>query len=486
MNRQKAISTKLEVLLFSAILILAFAVRLYKIDRPIADWHSWRQADTAAVARNFIKEGFNTFVPKYDDMSSQANGLDNPNRFRFVEFPIYNSLIYLVWSVTGVNDASARLVTVFISLGSCVILFLLVRYLSGFTTAIITAFFFAFLPYNIFYSSAILPGPLMVFAILGLYFSFLKWMNDDTNWWWGILSIIFANFAILAWPTALFFLIPALYLSWEKYGISFFKKSSLWIFAFFAIAPFIAWRLWISHFPEGIPNWQFLLNEGNIRFKGAFFRWIIAERIGRLILTVCGFFLFTLGILTKVQNKERLFYFAWLGTVAIYFTVMASGNVRHDYYQIAFIPIAAVFMAKGTLLLWKLPKVYFSRFLGPAASLVFILLIFAFGYFEIRGYYWINKPQIVSAGKAVDRLLPKDATVIAPYNGDAAFLYQTNRHGYPIVDRPLEKYLDQGTKYLVSVDVNDSGIQNLARHCKVLEQTPDYVILEMFKECIGK
>ena len=109
-----------------------------------------------------------------------------------------------------------------------------------------------------------------------------------------------------------------------------------------------------------------------------------------------------------------------------------------------------------------------------------------FGTFEVRGFYWINKPQIVKAGKAVDQLLPKDATVIAPYNGDAAFLYQTNRHGYPIVDRPLEKFIDEGTKYLVSVDVADAGIQNLIKHCKVIDQTQDYVIVEMFKECIGR
>ena len=465
--------------------MLAVTARLYKIDRPVADWHSWRQADTAAVARNFIKEGFNPFVPKYDDMSSQANGLDNPNRFRFVEFPIYNSLIYFVWSFTSVNETFARLVTVFISLGSSVILFLLVRYLSGFATAAIATFFFAFLPYNVFYSSAVLPGQLMVFGLLGLYFSFLRWMSNE-NWLWGILSILFANLAILTWPIAIFFMFPVLYLSYEKYGMALVKKSSLWIFAFFAIVPFVAWRIWMSYFPEGIPNWRFLINEGNIRFKGAFFRWIIAERVGKLVLTVGGFTLFTLGILTRTQSREKLFYLVWLFSIAVYFTVMASGNVRHDYYQVPLVPIAAIFMAKGILLLWKLPKEYFARILGPIASLVLILLIFAFGYFEIRGHYWINKPQIVSAGKAVDELLPKDATVIAPYNGDAAFLYQTNRHGYPIVDRPLEEFIEQGTKYLVSVDVADPGIQNLARHCKVIEQTNEYVIVEMFTECIGK
>jgi hypothetical protein len=280
-------------------------------------------------------------------------------------------------------------------------------------------------------------------------------------------------------------MLPIAYLAFDKYGLNAFKKLNLWIFAFFSLLPFVAWRIWMTQFPQGIPNWQFLLNEGNIRFKGAFFRWLIAERMGKLILTAGGFSLFILGILKRPQ-KEKLFYWSWLVSVAIYFVVFASGNVRHDYYQIPFIPIAAIFMAIGTKLLFNLPAQLFNKLINPLVAITLIILTFAFGAFEVRGFYWINKPQIVTAGRAVDRLLPKNATVIAPYNGDAAFLYQTNRHGYPIVDRPLEKFIDQGTKYLVSVDVNDSGIQNLVRHCKVIEQTKDYVIVEMFKECIGK
>ena len=207
---------------------------------------------------------------------------------------------------------------------------------------------------------------------------------------------------------------------------------------------------------------------------------------GKLILAVAGFSLFVLGILVKPTAREKLFYYSCLASVALYFIIFASGNIRHDYYQVPFVPIAAVFMAIGTKVLFNLPARFFIRVIGPPTAIILILLTFAFGAFEIRGYYWINKPQIIAAGKAVDRLIPKDAAVIAPYSGDAAFLYQTNRHGYPIVDRPLEQFIDQGTKYLVSVDVTDSGIQNLARHCRVIDQTQDYVIVEMFKECIGR
>ena len=56
----------------------------------LADWHSWRQADTSAVTRNYVKHGINILYPTYDDLSNVASGKDNPRGLRFVEFPLYN------------------------------------------------------------------------------------------------------------------------------------------------------------------------------------------------------------------------------------------------------------------------------------------------------------------------------------------------------------------------------------------------------------
>ena len=474
---------KVEIFLLLIILFVGLLLRLYKIERPIGDWHSWRQADTASVARNFIKEGFNPFIPKYDDMSKQANGLDNPQRYRFVEFPILNIIIAGVWSITGINETYARMVTVFITLGSILLLYFLVRSFSGKMTAFLSGFFFATIPYNVFYSSTILPAPLMIFGILGLYLSFVMWLKSE-KWVFLAISILFANLAILSWPIALFFLLPIVYLSYEKYGLNLFKNFKLWIFAFLSIAPFIAWRIWILNFPEGIPNLQFLLNQNNIRFKGAFFRWLVAERMGKLILTVGGFVLFVIGLLAKPTKKENHFYLVWLASLILYFVIFASGNVRHDYYQIPIIPIASIFMAIGTIKLFNLPSEHFSKILGPSVALILIIFMYAFGFYEVRGYWWINRPEIVKAGMAADKILPKDATVITPYGGDAAFLYQTNRHGYPVVDRSLQEFIKNGTKYLVSVDIKDEGIQKLAKNCKLLASENDYLILELSENCV--
>src|SRR3990167_2510237 len=85
---------KNPLLWLALIVILGFLVRLYKIDNPIADWHSWRQADTAAVARNFDKFGFTPFLPSYDDLSSVQSGKENPRGYRLVEFPLYQTVGY--------------------------------------------------------------------------------------------------------------------------------------------------------------------------------------------------------------------------------------------------------------------------------------------------------------------------------------------------------------------------------------------------------
>ncbi len=472
---------KIEIFLLLIVLALALILRLYKINRPIADWHSWRQADTAAVARNFIKEGFNPFIPKYDDMSTQASGIENPNRYRFVEFPIFNILIAFVWTITGINTTYARLVTVFITLGSTLLLYLLVKKLSGRLTGFFAAFFFAVIPYNVFYSSTILPAPLMVFGLLALYISFFKLMENEKSFMWIFTCVFFANLAILTWPIALLFMLPLIYLAYDHYGFQIFRKKQLWIILIFSLLPFIAWRIWMSRFPEGIPYLEYILNYQNIRFKGAFFRWILAERIGKLILTVAGFPIFILGLL-KSNEKEKLFYFSLLASTLLYFSVFASGNVRHDYYQIAFIPVASIFLAKGLRLLLNLPA-SFNKWIGQALGFSLVVLMLAFGYYEIQGFYWINKPQIVEAGKIADSLLPKDASVIAPYGGDTAFLYQTNRRGYPKIEKPLKKYIESGTKYIVSVNPKEPEIERLTNNCPSVYKSNDFVIIELTLGC---
>ena len=119
---------KLHVFFLSLILIFGFATRLYKFNNPIADWHSWRQADTSSVSRMFVEQGFNLFVPTYQDISNIASGFENPHGYRFVEFPIYNSIVYFGYLFNnGVDERIARLVNILFTLGSVIFVYLISR-----------------------------------------------------------------------------------------------------------------------------------------------------------------------------------------------------------------------------------------------------------------------------------------------------------------------------------------------------------------------
>jgi len=161
---------KVKIFFLPLILVLAFGLRVYKIDIPLADHHSWRQADTAAVARNFIKEGWDFLRPKIDNLTPLHPGNPNNERLFMVEPPIYNSLVMVVYRVFGVQEKYARLVSIIFSLGSIIFLYLLTAHFWGEIVGLLAAFFFAVLPYSVFYSRVILPEPMIIFLTLGMFY----------------------------------------------------------------------------------------------------------------------------------------------------------------------------------------------------------------------------------------------------------------------------------------------------------------------------
>ncbi|MFI5205322.1 MAG: ArnT family glycosyltransferase [Candidatus Paceibacterales bacterium] len=470
-------------ILFALILILAvsFAVRLYKIDNPIADWHSWRQADTAVVARNFYKYGYNPFLPKYDDMSGVAeNPVPNPGRYRFVEFPIYNSTVYLAYALNGgVREELARLITVFISLGSLVMVYLLSRRYFGEKTALLSALLFGILPYSIYYSRVILPDPLLVFASLGFLY-FLDgwiWQNKSYQLIWGL---IFLAMAFLTKPMAIFYFLPLVYSYYKKEGKFWPIPKRYWVIAL-GFIPFLGWRVWIQQHPEGIPASKWLFNGNGIRFRPAFFQWIVGDRFGTEILGVTGTFLFLLGVLKRPFEKEGwLLYLLALSSIA-YLFVFATGNVQHDYYQILIIPALCIFLARGAVLLFRGIEGFVPRIWTIPLALLFLFLAIYLPWLDVKGLYQINNPVIVEAGREADAILPKSAVVIAPYNGDTSFLYQTNRYGWAFVAMPIPEMIKRfGVTSFVSV-AEDAQTKWVERNYSVLEKTPGFVIVDLTK-----
>lgn len=457
---------KYSNIILISLLVIGFWVRLYKINNPVADWHSWRQADTAAVTRNWIKTGFNLLSPRYDDFSDvSGNGLFNPSGYRFVEFPIYNVFHYLLATSFPSRPLEywGRITSILASLISSVLIYSLVKRHVSASCALLACAFYLFLPYNIYFSRVILPDPLMVTLWLGSLLAFDNWTRTPSRLPPLAVSLLLASLAMLVKPMAIFFLLPIVWQARE-----FISDRRLYVAIFLAAAPILIWRSYSHLHPEGIPASLWLLNGNGIRFRPAWFRWLLGERLGKMFLGSWGVWPFLTGLTSTLP------YFAIWGLGALlYVTVFATGNIQHDYYQIPIIPIISILLATGTVKLWQ------TGFISKLLILICLLLMFGFSWYDLKGNYVVNRWEIVEAGKAVNRLTQQDSVVIAPYLGDTAFLYQTNRQGFAHLPLPVKDLIDRfKAAYYISVNFDAQTKAIMAKYT-VIDQNPRFVLVKL-------
>ncbi|HVF69612.1 MAG TPA: hypothetical protein VNA13_03540, partial [Xanthomonadales bacterium] len=365
---------------------------------------------------------------------------------------------------------------------------------------LLSSFFYAFIPYNVYYGRTILPDTLMVTAILGGIYFFDLWLEEKSKIihsassarenqksktqfksqnLFFFLSILLTASALLLKPYALFFTLPMLVIAFNKFGFGFLKKWQLWVFAILSLVPLIWWRNWIAQYPSGIPANEWLFNGNGIRFRPAFFRWIIYERITKLISGYLGVIILAVGVWKLKQMKEWMLFASFLLSSLLYVTVFATGNVQHDYYQILIMPTVAIFFAIGSFYLYnftfkKLP-------VGKVILAISLLSLFWFGWAQVKDYFNINNRSIIIAGSAVDRLTPKNAKVIANYNGDTSFLYQTKRAGWASFQNPLPEMIQKGADYLVLVNPTEKDMV-FGKTYKIVEKTPQYIIFDLHQQ----
>jgi hypothetical protein len=229
--------------------------------------------------------------------------------------------------------------------------------------------------------------------------------------------------------------------------------------------------------PEGIPASDWLFNGGDIRFKFSFFRWIFAERISKLILGYFGVGLLTLGFIYKMKKEDFWFFLSFVFSSIIYIFVMARGNVQHDYYQILIIPSIVIFLGFGADFLINV----FSKerkYTNYILFLIITLFTLSFSWYQVRDYFNINNLSIVKAGEEVNKLIPKDAKIVANYNGDTSLLYQTKRSGWPSFQNGLSNLIEMGASYLVLVNPTEKDLE-IGKTYKIVSKSSDYVLFNL-------
>lgn len=454
---------KKDIIILSIILVVALALRLYKINTPLADFHSWRQVDTAAVGRNFVKDGFNLMMPRYDDLSNIQTGIENPNGYRFVEFPIYSAIFAFFYRYLPITSLEiyARLTTVMFSLVIISILYYLALKEHSRTAAIFASIIYAVMPFYVFFSRVVLPETTaLAFMFISIWMLYLYLEAKKKHVFLLLGSIIMYALSLLVKPTTIFYSIAIGYLFIIHYKFDVFKKWQSYIFPVLGIAPFIAWRLYIQQFPEGIPASGWLISSvntyqgvQNIFFRPAYFRWMLMERFGQLIFGIYMSGFFILGFLAK--TKKYLLISILLSAV-VYLLTFQGGNLQHEYYQTLILPAVALVTGVGIAQVLNSRSV-FNPFLAYPTVIIILCLSFVFSYYRVKDYYNYSQ-ELVQIAKLITSFTKEDDLIVTDTTGDTTLLYLSDRKGAPATYKSISELKQMGYDYFVTSkkDVSES------------------------------
>src|SRR6185295_5297449 len=148
---------------------LALALRCYSLTAPLLDYHSWRQADTAAIARNYVINGFRLLYPQVDWGGLTPGYVES-------EFPLYTYSLALLYGLFGVHEWLGRLLTALCGAAAVAALYGLVRPIAGRRAACYAALVLALMPFPLYFGRAVMPDTLMLLAAILAIWTFQRWL----------------------------------------------------------------------------------------------------------------------------------------------------------------------------------------------------------------------------------------------------------------------------------------------------------------------
>jgi Dolichyl-phosphate-mannose-protein mannosyltransferase len=446
--------------------ILAVAARLIFIDQPYVDHWSWRQSDVAAIARNFLQNGFRFGYPQID-WAGNAPG------YVGTEFSILPFIAAVCYKFAGVHEWIGRIQAVILFAVSLPFFFLLVREIFGSTAALWASFFYSFTPLNVFAGRSFMPDvPSLSFAVVGLYF-FLRWVEHGEYSSFFVAAIAI-SLSLLIKITSIVIVAPLVYLAVAAFSDrQNSRKGDL------QIAPAVletpapcvgAWRTplkfvlfaGIALLPSSIWYWHahqiaekfyphHFFGAGGIRVESFAWYWHIAQQTLVSSLTPLLSLMALIGLLVAPRSKYSRFFHWWLVAMVLFIIAVGYGN-RHLWYQLPLVPIAAAFAGAACAFVGS--KIS-SRVIVVTLSVLLVSSFTTLAFWCIQPFYQSSAAQLRDAGLELKKVTPPDAFIVAADMGDPTIFYYAERKGW--------HFLENDAIYNGTPDDSEQAIENLER-----------------------
>jgi hypothetical protein len=422
------------------IVLLGVLPRLSHINRRFfLDFHSWRQADTAAFTHGYLVDSFNPFAPSVDRHPCKAKS--SPFGRVEAELPIIPYLAAVPLKLLGMRDASApylRAVSIAVFVCGCFALFACLRELGGHAIdGLLAVAAFAAAPLAIFFTRSPQPdGQSLSVAIATVWF-LARYLNHR-RWRDAAGTCVLASILLLMKISNAYLALVLAYMVLTQHGLrAALRNGPLWVAAIVACAVTAAWY-WHAHsFSWSFGIWSEVPRDkkfANFAMLSDPTAWQkLIARLNWDILTVGGCALMTIGFVVGVRAQFVRVAAVWLLGAVIFVVATLNGQMRHAYYQLCLIPPAAIAQAAGIRFLFTSGvdgRILLALLLAVHGAITATVLWGASANASVEGpSYFTQDVGLREPIDAVSRLVPRDALLVSTER-DPRLYWNSHHRGY--------------------------------------------------------
>jgi len=328
------------------VIVIGIAVfRLMTISVPSLEWTSWKEIDYLTISQNFWQNGFNFLKP-------EVTWPAEPPRVTEMELPLVPYTSALLYQVFGYGPLTARAVTLFASILMIFYVYKLARREFNPFIGLLSALVAGVLPLYHPFSRLLFTEPTMIaMSVVSVYY-IAEWADNQNrrNWLLAILSLSLTFSLKLE---TLYLLLPLTWIVFRKHQ---FKIGQYGKYVILILVSMILPVIWYSYayYLENTGAHLFGIFKGHDKSQFTtllldlrWYRTMAGRIINGILGGVYGFGLFGLGFLFLLLNRKGSLVFAYFLAVAIYFGLVAEGNIDAPYRQLPIIPFISIFVAFG-------------------------------------------------------------------------------------------------------------------------------------------
>jgi len=461
-----------------ALLVFLLAVgvflRMQQINfRWTTDFRGQCGSHYSNVARNFVNYGF--LATKFAPVDS-INPKSPDDFIYYVNHPpLLEWLVALSFKAFGMNEFTARLVPLFFSLLTMIVLFLLVRRLWNEQAALCVLAVFCILPMGVFYGTLVdVQGVLPLFFVVLVLYLYERFAARPCA---AALLMLYAAFVIgmlTDWPVYYLSVLLPLYHLFLR------RKHKLAVAALFplAVAMLAAWVVYGNWIRTGRAAFdfgylQYLVSTRATDLSGAspgvvaaLLQAVLAvvaaiPRMGEIwlmfftapVLIMLAAWLVAVPVMRILRKGTRDYWIIWFFFVfaVLHIALFAGPAQMHEYWSFYLLPSAAI--AGGLTIYWA--GKLFSRMMrggGFAVQIAIFLLLFAGAYLQFRELYRTGgEMDFAAIAGNIDKVCDGESYILTDWNGcDVMSFYlhnqiifgPINRTNYEMVDRnPRARYI---------------------------------------------